>query len=77
MKTNTQKLETDFILNSNRDSRVLDQYDLTTEFIETPQGIGKFYAHDPNTGKTTVEFDYECLVEFDDKDCYVVKEETK
>ena len=52
-------------------------YDLTTGFIETPQGIGKFYSHDPNTGKTTVEFDYEFLVEFDDKDCYVVKEETK
>ena len=39
--------------------------------IETPLGIGKFISFDSNTGKVTVEMDWEYPVEFDGNQCFV------
>ena len=46
-------------------------YDITAGFIMTPFGRGKFISFDGAREKVTVEMDYQYLVEFEAKDCYV------
>jgi len=41
--------------------------------IETPGGIGRFVNFDGNTGKVTVEMDYEVLVEYPGDKCFPVQ----
>jgi len=52
-------------------------YDMTSGYIETPGGIGKFVEYDPHSKKVTVELDYDCLVELDASECYPVEKNSK
>jgi hypothetical protein len=46
-------------------------YDLTSGWIKTHIGTGKYVDYNGNTGKATLEMDYGYLVELDGRECYI------
>lgn len=52
-------------------------YDMTSGYIKTPGGIGKFIEYNPHTKTVTVELDYNYIVEFDGAKCYPVGKEVR
>ena len=46
--------------------------DLTTGFIETPGGVGRYVGFNPTSGKVTVEMDCQYLVDYDGGKCYPI-----
>ena len=46
--------------------------DTTAEYVQTPCGRGRLISFDNETGKVTVEMDYQYLVDFQAKDCYEI-----